>query len=148
MQAVLDGLLLPRVTAFRPDAVVLQCGADAVEEDPLSRLALSNNAHWGVVAALRGIAPRYLVLGGGGYNPWSAGRLWSGVWAVLAGHPVPDRLPEAGEAVLRGLEWRGHSRGRTPPEHWFTTLRDAPRPGPVRAELRARLATLAQRADP
>jgi acetoin utilization protein AcuC len=29
---------------------VLQCGADAVEEDPLSRLTLSNNAHWDVLA--------------------------------------------------------------------------------------------------
>ncbi len=74
MRAALEDLILPRVAAFRPDAVVLQCGADAVEEDPLSRLSLSNNAHWSVVAALRPLAPRYLVLGGGGYNPWTVGR--------------------------------------------------------------------------
>ena len=37
-----DRLILPAVEAFAPDAIVLQCGADAVEEDPLSRLALSN----------------------------------------------------------------------------------------------------------
>lgn len=148
MQAVLDGLILPRLSQFRPEALVLQCGADAVEEDPLSRLALSNNAHWGVVAALRTVAPRYLVLGGGGYNPWSVGRLWTGVWAVLAGHPIPENLPDAAQAVLRGLEWQGHSRGRNPPAHWFTTLRDAPRPGPVRDEIRARLAVLAGRDMP
>ena len=33
--------------------------------------------------------------------------------------------------MLRDLSWR-HSRGRHPPEAWFTTLADPPRPGPVR----------------
>ncbi|MEX5727117.1 acetoin utilization protein AcuC [Rhodovulum iodosum] len=148
MAAVLDRLILPRVAAFRPEAVVLQCGADAVEEDPLSRLSLSNNAHWAVVAALAPLSPRYLVLGGGGYNPWSVGRLWTGVWATLNGLDIPDRLPEAGAAVLRGLSWTGSRRGKAPPAHWFDTLRDAPRPGPLRDELRDRLAALEKREPP
>jgi acetoin utilization protein AcuC len=142
---ILGELILPLVDRFGPDAVVLQCGADAVEEDPLSHLALSNNAHWSAVAALRGIAPRFLVLGGGGYNPWSVGRLWTGVWATLNTCEIPDRLPREAEAVLRGLEFRGNSRGRNPPEHWFTTLRDAPRPGPVRPEIGERIAVLRRR---
>jgi acetoin utilization protein AcuC len=145
MEAALHELILPRVARFRPDAIVLQCGADAVEEDPLSRLALSNNAHRAVLAALRPMAPRLLVLGGGGYNPWSVGRLWSAIWADIAGHAIPDRLPPAAEAVLRGLVWTGHSRAKSPPEHWFTTLADAPRPGPLRPALRDRLARLVRR---
>jgi acetoin utilization protein AcuC len=145
MRAVLEEVILPRLAAFAPDAVILQCGADALADDPMSRLGLSNNAHWGVVVALRHVAPRFLVLGGGGYNPWSVARCWAGVWAVLAGKPVPGRLPEAAEAVLRGLEWRGHSKGKAPPAHWFTTLRDDPAEGPVRAALRARIAVLARR---
>ncbi len=140
-----ETLILPLVDRFAPEAVVLQCGADAVEEDPLARLSLSNNAHWEIVAALRLMAPRYLVLGGGGYNPWSAGRLWTGVWAVLNGIEIPDRLSPEGEAVLRALRWEGDRRGKAPPEHWFTTLRDRPRPGPVRDEIRDRLARLRQR---
>ncbi|MGC9370291.1 MAG: acetoin utilization protein AcuC [Paracoccaceae bacterium] len=148
MRLVLERLILPRVSDFAPDAIVLQCGADAVEEDPLSRLALSNNAHWAVVAALRPLSPRYLVLGGGGYNPWSVGRLWTGAWAALNGLDIPARLPEPATAVLRGLRWEGHSRGRAPPGHWFTTLRDAPREGPVRPELRARLDVLERRSAP
>ncbi|SFP05432.1 acetoin utilization protein AcuC [Tranquillimonas alkanivorans] len=145
MRTVLETLILPRIDAFRPEAIVLQCGSDAVEEDPLSRLSLSNNAHWEVVAALRPLSPRYLVLGGGGYNPWSVGRLWAGNWAVLNGLKIPERLPEAAEAVLRGIAWRGNSRGRNPPDHWFTTLRDVPREGAVREEVRDRLARLAAR---
>jgi acetoin utilization protein AcuC len=140
-----DRLILPVVERFAPDAVVLQCGADAVEEDPLSRLSLSNTAHWAVVRALLPLAPRAVVLGGGGYNPWSVGRLWTGVWAQVAGFAVPDRLPPEAEDVLRGLVWRKASRGRNPPDHWFTTLRDAPRPGPVRADVATRVAQLAAR---
>ena len=107
MAAVRDGIILPAIAAFQPEAIVLQCGADAVEEDPLSRLALSNNAHWDVVSALMGRAPRLLVLGGGGYNPWSVGRLWTGVWGTLNGKIIPDTLSPEAEAVLRALTWPG-----------------------------------------
>ncbi len=146
MRAVLDRLILPRVAGFRPDAIVLQCGSDMLEEDPLSRLSLSNNAHFDVVRALRPLSARFLVLGGGGYNPWSVGRCWSGVWATLNGHEIPDRLPPDAEAVLRGLHWSGHRHGKAPPDHWFTTLRDAPREGPVRPAITDRLRSLDARA--
>ncbi|BDW86046.1 acetoin utilization protein AcuC [Roseicyclus marinus] len=147
MAAIRDRLILPALVAFAPDAIVLQCGADAVTEDPLSRLTLSNNAHWDIVAALKALGcPRLLVLGGGGYNPWSVGRLWTGVWATLNGHEIPERLPEAAEQVLRALRWDNPPKlGRNPPEDWFTTLRDAPRPGPIRPEIAERLAHLALR---
>lgn len=144
MRAVLQRLILPRLARFEPDVVVLQCGADALTEDPLSRLTLSNNAHWAVVAALQDFAPRLLVLGGGGYNPWSVGRCWAGVWATLAGAKIPDVLPDVAQAILRGLSWGGG--GRPPPaEAMLTTLRDAPREGPVRAEVADRIAHLAAR---
>jgi len=146
MAAVQERLILPRLAQFRPEAVVLQCGADGVLEDPLSRLALSNNAHVAVVRAVRALTPRLLVLGGGGYNPWSVGRCWARVWAEIGGYEVPERLPVAAEAVLRGLVWTGHRDGKAPPEHWFTTLADAPRPGPVRPEINERLSVLAARA--
>lgn len=142
---VRDLVILPAVQAFAPDAIVLQCGADAVLEDPQSGLAMSNNAHWAVVKALMGMAPRYLVLGGGGYNPWSVGRCWSGVWATLNGFAVPDRLPDAAESVLRALRWDGQRRVKEPPEQWVTTLRDAPREGAVHADVRTRVQALRAR---
>ncbi len=145
MAAVRDTVIGPAVEAFAPEALVLQCGADALEEDPLSRLSLSNNAHWAVVAALRPLAPRYLVLGGGGYNPWSVGRCWAGVWATLTDQEVPEHLPPDASEILRAIQWQGHSRARNPDPALFSTLRDAPREGPVRAEVRARIAVLADR---
>jgi acetoin utilization protein AcuC len=136
MRALLDDAILPLLTDHKPDAIFLQCGADALEEDPLSRLALSNNAHREVVRAIRHLAPRLIVTGGGGYNPWSVARCWAGVWATLNDHPVPARLPPEAEAVLRALRYN-RAAGRNPPEHWFTTLRDEPREGIVRPEIRA-----------
>lgn len=139
-----DEVILPVLRAHRPDAVVLQCGADAVREDPLSRLTLSNNAHWSVVAALNAVAPRFLVLGGGGYNPWSVGRLWTGVWATLNGYVIPDTLPDPAEAVLRKLSWKRQA-GKNPPDHWFTTLRDMPNHGAIRPVVRERVDALVGR---
>lgn len=145
MALIRDALILPLVADFRPDAIVLQCGADAVTEDPQSRLALSNNAHWAVVAALRPLAPRYLVLGGGGYNPWSVGRLWTGVWATLNGHDIPDLLPPSAQAILRALTWVGPFRQHHPEAHWMTTLRDAPREGIISDAVRTDARALATR---
>jgi len=143
-RAILDGLILPRLSAFAPEAIVLQAGADALLEDPLSRLALSNNAYVAALRAIRPMAPRLLLLGGGGYNPWSVGRCWTALWATLAGFDIPDRLPEAAETILRRLSWNGGARP-LPEETMLTTLLDPPREGPVRDEITDRLRHLAAR---
>jgi len=135
MAWLLRHAILPLVAAHRPQAIFLQCGADALEEDPLARLSLSNNAHWSVVSAIRDRAPRLIVTGGGGYNPYTVGRCWAGVWATLNDFLVPDRTTPEAEAVLRALTYN-RAAGRNPPDHWFTTLRDAPRNGPVRDEIK------------
>ena len=142
-----DEVILPAVQAMRPQAIVLQCGADAVAEDPLSRLELSNNAHWAVVRALKDMAPRLLVLGGGGYNPWTVGRLWAGVWAILNDLEIPDLLPPEARTVLAGLSWTRRAKGPTP-DHLLATLRDAPRPGAIDDVLRERVRFLKDREGP
>ncbi len=149
MAYVRDALILPKVADFAPDAIVFLCGADGVEEDPLSHLSLSNNAHWDMLRGLMALGvPRLLVLGGGGYNPWSVGRLWTGIWAVMNGHAIPETLPKNAEAVLRGLRFDGNRRGKNPPEHWFTTLQDGARAGVVAAEVKENAARLARRPLP
>ena len=141
----LDEMILPAVADFAPQAIFLQCGADAVTEDPLSRLALSNNAHLRAVRALGAMAPRLIVSGGGGYNPWTVARLWTAVWAELSGRDLPDRLPPEAQAILRTLRW---SRKARPTEALLTTLRDPAREGPVRDEVRAGVKVLRARLLP
>lgn len=139
---ILDRLILAAVESFRPEAIFLQCGADALREDPLARLELSNNAHRAALRALRPLAPRLIVSGGGGYNPWSVARCWAGIWGELSGAEIPDRLPRPAEAVMRGLDWA--RKGRPDPA-LLTTLADAPREGPVRPDLRQDLSRLTAR---
>ena len=134
LRHLLWSAVIPMIEAHRPQAIFLQCGADALEEDPLSRLSLSNNAHVEVLSAVMPIASRLIVSGGGGYNPWSVARCWALVWATIGGFVVPDSLPETAEGVLRRLTYNRNA-GRNPPAHWFTTLRDAPREGIVRPEI-------------
>ncbi|MDO8984781.1 acetoin utilization protein AcuC [Cypionkella sp.] len=140
---VLQEMILPRLQAFGPQVIVLQAGADALREDPLSRLALSNNSYVEALRAIRPMAPRLMLLGGGGYNPWSVARCWTLLWAELSGRAVPDLLPEAAQSVLRALSWGGGGRALPAPA-LLTTLRDAPREGGIRDELRARMAVLAR----
>jgi acetoin utilization protein AcuC len=129
-----DRLALPRIRSFRADALIVQAGADALQDDPLSKLSLSNRALWRCVRQLDRIAPKMIVLGGGGYNPWSVARCWTGIWGVLAGFARPSRLPGDAERVLRGLTWK-RAAGRNPPERWFTTLADDAPAADVRPEL-------------
>jgi acetoin utilization protein AcuC len=133
-RVLMQRAVLPLIAARRPQAILVQSGADSLLEDPLAKLALSNNAYWQAIGAVRALAPRLVVVGGGGYNPYTVGRCWAGIWAVLNDIPVPPRTNAAAEAVLRSLVYH-RAAGRNPPEHWFTTLRDAPREGPVRAEI-------------
>ena len=147
MARALEGVVLPAVAAFRPDAIVFQAGSDGVEEDPQARLALSNNAHVRALEGLLPLAPRLMLLGGGGYNPWAVGRCWTRLWGALAGEAAPDRLPPAAEAVLRALRWQrpGHGREVEPPEAWVTTLADPWRGGAPTGDVSRRIARLAAR---
>ncbi|MFM9845239.1 MAG: acetoin utilization protein AcuC [Dongiaceae bacterium] len=137
LRLLLDEAVLPLLADFAPQAILLQGGADGLADDPMSGLALSNRALWDTVAAVRGRAPRLLVLGGGGYNPWAVARCWAGVWATLNGiDPAATAPTAAALQMLQGLQWR-HSRGREPDPRWLTTIADPIHPGPVRDEIRA-----------
>jgi acetoin utilization protein AcuC len=128
-------VVLPAIDARRPQAIMLQAGADGLEEDPLAKLSLSNNTHRSVVQALMERTRCLAVLGGGGYNPWTVGRCWALIWGTLNNHTIPETLPPSARAGLRALSL-DRAIGRNPPAHWFTTLLDQPRTGPVRGEIR------------
>jgi len=133
---LLEEKILPLIRAFQPDAIFLLPGADALADDPMAKLALSNNAIWDAVRAVKGLAPRLVVAGGGGYNPYALARCWAGLWAVLNAFPIPETLPKAALDVLGGAKYF-RAAGRNPPAHWLNTLRDAPLPGAVRDEVKA-----------
>jgi len=127
-----DEVVLPFARRFEGEAVVITCGTDALAGDPLSRLELSNLALWDAVEQLTLLAGPVVVLGGGGYNPWTLARCWTGLWARLSGREIPVALPEAAQVVLRELECDLVEEDEVD-EQWLETLADRPRQGAVRA---------------
>jgi acetoin utilization protein AcuC len=140
---LLDEVVLPAGAAFSPDALVITCGTDALAGDPLSRMALSNGALWDAVDGLIRLAGPAVVLGGGGYNPWTLARCWTGLWGRLSGRRFPDALPPEAQLVLADLQCDLVDDEDLKCE-WFKALADAPNEGPARTEVRD-LATRATR---
>jgi acetoin utilization protein AcuC len=92
---------------------------------------LSNTALWRAVRALLDLAVPSVILGGGGYNPWTLTRYWAGLWAVIADIPVPTDLPEAATNLLAAMECDLVDEEDREPG-WLTSMADSPYSGPVR----------------
>ncbi len=76
--------VLRHLEKFEPEFVILQCGADSVQGDPITHMRFSPRAHGRAAAELRELAERIghgrvLALGGGGYNRTNIGQAWSEV---------------------------------------------------------------------
>jgi len=134
--ALLEEVVLPLTQTAAPQALVVTCGADAVDGDPLSSMHLSNLALWSAVGRIVTLAPAVVVLGGGGYNPWTLARYWSGLWGRLSGREVPRELPADAMAILRSLRCDLIDDEDVRPQ-WLTTLVDPPNRGAVRDEIKA-----------
>ena len=132
---LLEEVVLPLTRMAAPQALVVTCGADALDGDPLSSMQLSNLALWSAVERIAALAPAVVVLGGGGYNPWTLARYWSGLWGRLSGREVPRELPADALAILRGLRCDLIDDEEIRPQ-WLTTLADRPNRGAVRDDIR------------
>jgi len=137
--------------ASRPEAIVLQAGTDILAPDPLGKFRISTQLFLEVVARILADAPthpdgtpRLLVLGGGGYHPLVLARCWTGVWGLLSGRDLPERIPAAGEALLRAVDW-DLDEDEDYFEDLFSLRFDLAQPGEVRGELRARVEQLLRR---
>lgn len=80
--------LWPRAEAFirehEPEFVLVQCGADSVNGDPITHMAYTESAHHHAVTRLCAIADefcegRVLAMGGGGYNLDNIAKTWTAV---------------------------------------------------------------------
>jgi len=133
---LLEEVVSPLTQTAAPQALVVTCGADALDGDPLSSMQLSNLALWSAVERIATLAPAVVVLGGGGYNPWTLARYWSGLWGRLSGRDIPRKLPAEALAILRGLRCDLIDDEDVRAE-WLTTLSDQPNRGAVRDEIKA-----------
>jgi acetoin utilization protein AcuC len=138
---LMDEAVLPLCQRFAPEAIVVTCGADGLDGDPLSNMLLSNGALWQAVEKLTEQVPAAVILGGGGYNPWTLARCWAGLWARLSHQPIPARLPPAAQRLLCSLECDLVDEEDLR-DCWCNAIADLPRPGPVREAVKAVAATV------
>ena len=136
--------VLPLAEAQNVDAFVVCCGADCLAGDPLSSMQLSNVALWDAILELIGMNRPTIILGGGGYNPWTVTRYWAGLWGRICGAAMPDALPAAGQALMRRMEC-DLIDDEDVEQQWLTTLADTPAPGSVRDEIRSLVSTTLDR---
>jgi acetoin utilization protein AcuC len=134
LRFLLDELILPLGQGVSPQVVVLVCGADALAGDPLSSMALSNIALWSAASDIVALAPAAVVLGGGGYNPWTVVRYWTGLWGTFSGREISTTLPPAAREVFAGLECELIDAEEVSPL-WSATLADVTNEALVRPEI-------------
>jgi acetoin utilization protein AcuC len=90
-------IIWPRVEEFvrqwRPQFIILNCGADGLNDDPLSHLHYSPRIHAKAAESLCHIAEefaegRIVAVGGGGYDLHSVGKAWAAVVNAFLETPV------------------------------------------------------------
>ena len=92
---IFDSILSEISYAFQPDAIVVQCGADCLANDPLGGFSLSPRGISSCIGKVLRLAKPTLLLGGGGYNPANAARFWTFLTGLLVrGEDLPSDIPD------------------------------------------------------
>lgn len=91
---VFKEIVPPLVKGFNPDVVVTQLGVDTFYNDPLANLNLSIHGFERVVRIIKEISPKWVALGGGGYNIFNVAKAWTLCWAIMNEVELNEDLPE------------------------------------------------------
>lgn len=111
-QAVIDRAL----SSFRPDAIVLQCGADSLGGDRLGQFNLNIKTHGECLAHIKRTGIPLLVLGGGGYTARNVARAWCHETALAVDAELADELPIHILPRPQAFSGRAHGDARLYPD--------------------------------
>ncbi|CDW53218.1 histone deacetylase [Trichuris trichiura] len=81
------------IERFKPNAIVMQCGADSLTGDRLGCFNLTIRGHGSCVKFVRQQNIPLLLLGGGGYTIRNVARCWTYETSLAVGKNVPNKLP-------------------------------------------------------
>jgi len=85
----------PLLEAFAPDVVVTHLGIDSYYRDPITHLGLTIQGFAEAVSDLADTAPKWLALGGGGYDVYAVARAWTAAYAIMLDTQLPDAIPDS-----------------------------------------------------
>jgi acetoin utilization protein AcuC len=131
----------PLIQWFEPDVVVSQLGIDTHYLDPLGHLALTTQGYSQVVGILKRCAPRWVAMGGGGYEVSVMPRAWTLAYGIMSDQEFPDELPASYAAEYGQGTLHDHNRPNIEASTKAITRRHASK---AIAELREKLPALRQ----
>ncbi|KRX05812.1 hypothetical protein PPERSA_02344 [Pseudocohnilembus persalinus] len=80
--------------SFKPDAIVLQCGADSCAYDRIGNFNMSIKGHGECVKFITQLGIPLVVLGGGGYTIHNVSRCWAYEAGLITGQELSGKIPE------------------------------------------------------
>jgi acetoin utilization protein AcuC len=108
-----EEVALPLIEVFQPDAFEIELGTDALAQDPLAHLQLTNNTYVEVLRRVAAFGKPVLMTGGGGYNIENTVRAWALSWSVLTGQEDEGYSAIGlGGVMLENTDWKGGLRDR------------------------------------
>lgn len=134
LHLLMDSAVLPLIETTKSDVAVITCGADALAADPLSGMCLTNVGLWNAVTKVTERVTGAVILGGGGYNPWTVARCWAGLWGRLSHRTPPWSVPESIASRFAEIECDLIEEEDWDPA-WFERLDDDQAPCPVRKDV-------------
>jgi acetoin utilization protein AcuC len=121
--SVIEKAVVPALSWFRPDAIVVQAGADPHYSDPLADLMLTTQDFERIYRRVLELADKYakgniLITFGGGYSITATTRIWTIIYHIVNGLEIPETIPEAWRK-----KWQKYSKNPIP-----QFLHDPPNP--------------------
>lgn len=98
-----EEIVPPLLSSFAPDILVTQLGIDTHRTDPLTNLSLTLRGYARAVTRVRGMARKWVALGGGGYNLNNVPRAWTLVWAIMNDRELDPAIPQGFLEAARSL---------------------------------------------
>ena len=121
MKFIIDNLIYPFGQNLNPDLVIVQAGSDCLEDDPQSKMTLTNSSYWRTISKLKSISKKTLILGGGGYNPYITAKAWAGNWVVLNSKEklLENDFNDECKNFLKTLTWKNSRVRNGIPKKWL-----------------------------